>query len=392
VAPAKFLFTAVQPGFEAALKQEVARRDASLKFAFSRPGFVTFRIGSDASAAGREQAAPSGGGGTASGGGRAASVDDPAASGERAGFRAAFARTWGYSLGKVAGPDARELASELWRIVAARCSADRIAEFRHVHAWRRGDVAGAELPGDEHFDAAGAAAARNAGELVVRERAAARDGAVLALNAQAAAGELVLDCVLVEAGEWWVGWHRAGSPETRWPGGVPPLKPHEAMISRAYLKLEEALLWSELPVRAGDRCVEIGSAPGGSCFALLERGCTVVGVDPAEMDPKVLAHPRFTHVRSRAKDTDRAVFRGSRWLTADINLPPTYTLDTVEAVVADPEARIEGLVLTLKLADPAIAAQLPLFNKRIRSWGYSFVRARQLAFDRQEVCVVARRS
>ena len=51
------------------------------------------------------------------------------------------------------------------------------------------------------------------------------------------------------------------------------------------------------------------------------------------MDPAVLAHPRFTHVRARAKDVDRSVFRGCRWLTSDINLPPNYTLDAVEAIV-----------------------------------------------------------
>jgi hypothetical protein len=97
-------------------------------------------------------------------------------------------------------------------------------------------------------------------------------------------------------------------------------------------------------------------------------------------------------VRARAKDVDREVFRGCRWLTADINLPPTYTLDAVEAVVTDPQVQIEGLVLALKLTDPALAAELPSFNKRIRSWGYTWVRARQLAFNRQEVCVVATRS
>ena len=215
---------------------------------------------------------------------------------------------------------------------------------------------------------------------------------VPSINLHAAAGDLVLDCVLVEPNEWWFGWHRADSPETRWPGGVPSIAAPGDMISRAYLKLVEALLWSELPLRAGDACVEIGSAPGGSCQVLLERGCAVVGVDPAEMDSKVLAHPRFKHVRARAKDVDRAVFRGCRWLTADINLPPTYTLDTVEAVVTAPGVLIDGLVLTLKLNGTAAAAELPAFNKRIRSWGYPGVRARQLAFNRGEVCVVARRS
>lgn len=73
----------------------------------------------------------------------------------------------------------------------------------------------------------------------------------------------------------------------------------------------------------------------------------------------------------------------------DANVAPKYTLDTVEAIVTQPEVRIEGLLLTLKLTDLALAAELPLFHKRIRSWGYRRVRARQLAFNRQEVCVVA---
>jgi 23S rRNA (cytidine2498-2'-O)-methyltransferase len=358
----KFLFTAAQPGFEAALKQEVARRCPELKFAFSRPGFVTFRI------------------------------PDVAARDPELSFRAAFARTWGYSLGKAADGGTRELAGQFWKIVAARCGADRLGEFRHLHAWPRSGVPDGALPGDDDLDAAADAAARAAGEAILRQRPDATARSQLALNEHAAAGDLVLDCVLVEPSEWWLGWHRADSPETRWPGGVPSIAGPRETISRAYFKLREALLWSELPVRAGDRCVEIGSAPGGSCQALLERGCSVVGIDPAEMDAKVLMEPRFTHVRARAKDVDRAIFRGCRWLMADINLPPTYTLDTVEGVVTAPEVRIDGLVLTLKLNDPAAAAQLPAFNKRIRSWGYPGVKARQLAFNRREVCVVARRS
>jgi 23S rRNA (cytidine2498-2'-O)-methyltransferase len=161
------------------------------------------------------------------------------------------------------------------------------------------------------------------------------------------------------------------------------------MISRAYLKLEEALRWSELPIRPGDRCVEIGSAPGGSCAALLERGCIVTGIDPADMHAPVLANPHFTHLRMRARDVPREVFRDARWLMSDSNVAPKHTLDTVEAIVTARDVRLEGLVLTLKLTDPRLAAQLPAFHKRIRGWGYEHVRARQLAFNRQEVCVVA---
>ncbi len=74
---------------------------------------------------------------------------------------------------------------------------------------------------------------------------------------------------------------------------------------------------------------------------------------------------------------------------ADTNVAPKHTLDTVEAIVTAPDVHLEGLVLTLKLTDPRLAAELPAFHKRIRGWGYQHVRARQLAFNRQEVCVVA---
>jgi 23S rRNA (cytidine2498-2'-O)-methyltransferase len=349
---ARFLFAACQPGFEAALKHEVARRHPGLRFAFSRPGFVTFRVADEAEA------------------------DAPPA------LRCAFARTWGYSLGKVAGTDAGALARDAWALAARSGDA---APFGHLHVWPRERA----LPGDEGFDAAAATPADAAGEQLLAQRPTSAPAP--ALNAEAQAGDTVLDCVLVEPHEWWIGWHRAGQPETRWPGGVPLIVAPANMISRAYLKIEEALRWSELPIEAGDRCVEIGSAPGGSCAALLERGCIVTGIDPAEMDPAVLANPRFTHVRARARDVPRATFRGARWLMSDTNVAPKHTLDTVAAIVKAPDVRLEGLVLTLKLTDARLTAQLPAFHKRIRGWGYAYVRARQLAFNRQEVCVVATR-
>ena len=349
----RFLFAACQSGSEAALKGDVARRNPSLRFAFSRPGFVTFRIPDDA-------------------------ADDSSPA-----LRSAFARTWGYSLGKLLGADANELARDFWTLIAAERASHGVAQFHHLHVWQRETA----LPGDEGFDPTASTPAHEAGALLLAQRP--KSALAPSLNAEVARGEAVLDCVVVEPHEWWVGWHRAESPETRWPGGVPLLAAPPNMISRAYLKIEEALRWSELPIKAGDRCVEIGSAPGGSCAALLERGCIVTGIDPAEMDPAVLADPNFTHVRARARDVPRAAFRDARWLMSDTNVAPKHTLDTVEAIVNARDVRLEGLVLTLKLTDPRLAAGLPAFHKRIRGWGYQHVRARQLAFNRREVCVVA---
>lgn len=348
---ARFLFVVTQEGAERPLKNEVAREHPELRFAFSRPGFVTFRF------------------------------PDESAAGEFS-LRSVFARTWGHSLGKVSGNDDAQLARDAWGLVIEQIHEQTLP---HVHVWQRERP----LPGDETFDASADARASTVGNLLVEQRANPPQRPTV--NAAAATGELVVDCVLVERNEWWLGWHRAASPETRWPGGVPPIASVARPISRAYFKIFEALEWSELPVAAGDRCVEIGSSPGGSCLALLERGLLVTGIDPAEMDPDVLAHPNFTHVRSRAKDVKRSVFRDCRWLVMDANVPPSYTLDTLDGVLTSGGARPEGLVLTLKLTDPAFAEKLPAIADRLRRYGYSRVRMRQLAFNRQEVCAVVDR-
>jgi 23S rRNA (cytidine2498-2'-O)-methyltransferase len=347
---ARFVFAVTQAGAERALKNELARDQPQLKLAFSRPGFVTFRVPDDA------QAEPK--------------------------LESVFARTWGHSLGKVLGDDDTQLARDAWRLVADALTteAQRIA---HVHVWPRERA----LPGDEGYDASGDELARAVGEILLAQRPST-DAPRPFVNATAAVGELVLDCVLVERREWWLGWHRAESPETRWPGGVPPIAVPPRMISRAYLKLVEALEWSQLPIKAGDRCVEIGSAPGGSCLALLERGLVVTGIDPAEMDPAVLAYPSFTHLRARAKDVKRDVFRACRWLVMDANVAPNYTLDTLDGLLTQAGVRPEGLVLTLKLTDSKLAEKLPSVALRIRRHGYGRVRMRQLAFNRQEICAV----
>jgi 23S rRNA (cytidine2498-2'-O)-methyltransferase len=47
------------------------------------------------------------------------------------------------------------------------------------------------------------------------------------------------------------------------------------------------------------------------------------------------------------------------------------------------------MLLTLKLTDWSLAAQLPEWINRVRGWGYNVVRARQLVHNRQEICVAA---
>ena len=123
----------------------------------------------------------------------------------------------------------------------------------------------------------------------------------------------------------------------------------------------------------------------------LDRGLFVTGIDPAEVDPILLEHPRFRHLRKRSKEVRRSEYLGVRWLAADMNLAPTYTLDAVEAIVTHPDVHIRGMVLTLKLADWSQADRLAEYAARVHGWGYRDVRMRQLASGGQEVCLVALR-
>jgi 23S rRNA (cytidine2498-2'-O)-methyltransferase len=377
-----FIFVNCQVGAEAALKAEIARKWPAFRFAFSRPGFLTYKL-------------PTG----------AALADD-------FDLHSVFARAYGFSLGKAEGETLEQRAAEVWKLAGEQ-------QFETLHVWQRdlyepghrgyepgmteltveAETAIRAAAQDQSQFTRKAATLDRTSEVSHQDSASAVNATVATKETQQShglpetvrAGQLVLDCAIVEPNQWWVGYHRAGSIASRWPGGMHCIELPADAASRAYLKMAEALAWSRMPLRAGDIWAEIGSAPGGASQALLSHGLKVIGIDPANMDTAVLANPNFTHWKKRGADIRRREFRKVKYLTADINVAPSYTLDTVEAIVTHPEVKIQGLLLTLKLLDWKLADQLPEFLDRIRSWGYGQVRARQLHHNRQEVCVSAKR-
>jgi 23S rRNA (cytidine2498-2'-O)-methyltransferase len=344
--PPDFVFATCQVGAEGALKAENARAWPALHFAYSRGGFLTFKM-------------PAG----------HALADD-------LDLGSVFARAHGISLGKVSFETLAAGAAEVWRIAGRR-------PYDALHVWQRDTAAIGHRGFEPHVTPAALAAEeaiRGQSEAIARP-----------LARVAEPGALVLDCILVEAHEWWVGYHRATTPERCFPGGLRDIGLPEGAVSRAYLKMEEALAWSGLPIQAGQKFVEIGCAPGGASQALLDRGLRVIGIDPARVDARVLEHPNFTHVQKRGADVRRREFRGVTWLAADMNVAPRYTLDTVEAIVTHPTINIRGLLLTLKLLEWKLAEQVPAYIERVKRWGYSHVAARQLPHNRREVCLAALR-
>lgn len=357
----QFVFLTCRVGAEAALKQEVARSEAEWRVSFSRPGFVTFKLPEGSRL-------PEGNG-----------LDEQ----QLAERNWTLARAHGFSLGKVTGESLAELASRVWTQAGE-------LPFADVHVWERD----ARTSDEEEYSAV-------ASPLAFEIEQAIRAAAPEASGIKPREGEerrkpspkhgRVLDVVIVAPNEWWIGHHRVRTSQQRWAGGAIPVRTPAHAVSRAYTKMAEALAWSGLPIEKEDECVELGCAPGGACQALLDRGLFVTGIDPAEVDPILHEQPRFRHLRKRSKEVRRSEFLGVRWLAADMNLAPNYTLDAVEAVIKHPGVHIRGLVLTLKLADWELAEQLGEYAARVRGWGYRDVRMRQLASGGQEVCLVALR-
>ena len=348
-----FVFVVCQAGAEAALKTEIRRRHPELRLAFSRPGFVTFK------------------------------TPDTRGFIENFQLKSVFARAWGHSIGKVVGSDTATMVREYGELLSAHLSAEQLAACRHVHVWERDRF----LPGSRGFEPGVSVLATEVGRIL--EPSSEDTTAKRSVNAIPEAEQLIIDCVLVEPGEWWIGWHIADEGPSCWPGGAPQIQLPEHAVSRTWLKMTEGLMWSGFPVNSGDSAVEIGSSPGGSCQALLGLGLTVTGIDPAEMAEALSKEEKFTHVRGRAKEQPRRFFSNFRWLASDASAVPNYALDSIEAIVTHKSVNIEGLLLTLKFTDWKLADEIPLYHKRIRSWGYQNVRSRQLAFNRREICVAA---
>lgn len=368
-----FVFFACQIGAEPALKQELAREWPALRFAFSRPGFLTFKLSSNTQ------------------------LPDNFAD------ALVFARAAGFCLGKSTGTTATKRAESVWKLIGER-------PVTQLHVWPRDRYSPgfrAYEPGLTPESVEVERVIREAGEgrftsavsndnsiappfAPVSHRKGKTSGPVSHKGA-ATTGPLVADVMIVDENEWWVGYHRVHSLVSSWPGGFLQASLPSEAVSRAWLKMHEALLWSGFDPRPGQSCVEIGSAPGGAAQFLLAKGLDVVGIDPAKMDPVVLADPHFRHILKRSKEVPRREFVGVDWLTCDINLPPNYTLDAVKAIVTHPGVRFKGMLLTLKLVEWSLADEIPKFLEKIRAWGFPIVRARQLHHNRQEICVAASR-
>jgi 23S rRNA (cytidine2498-2'-O)-methyltransferase len=335
-----------QNGAEPVLKKELSQAFPAYRFAFSRPGFLTFK------ASGPDK-----------------QID------LRASLNLIFSRAWGTSLGKIRGDGDVKAKSALAEAVKL-LGKDKTLR---LHVWERDFHA----PGEEPQNYVRGALAKQA-----RAEILGLAGDVFYPEAQAQDGDRVFDVVIVEENEWWFGFHIHGQDHSPFAGGLVEIDLPKESPSRAYLKIEEALLWTGVKLKAGETALEVGSAPGGATYALLQRGLFVIGVDPGRMDPEVRAHPKFRFIGLSVKRVERGDLPEKLdWILLDVHVEPEEALAEIARIVGWFRGSLKGAFLTLKLNDWSLAAEIPRFLAKVKAMGFTDIRAKQLASNRQEFFV-----
>ena len=187
----------------------------------------------------------------------------------------------------------------------------------------------------------------------------------------------------------WIGTSAAAA--TRWPLGIPRLRRDGRAPSRSAQKLAEAIVVflggrEADHLRAGQRAVDLGAAPGGWTWVLASRGLRVVAVDNGPLKGEVAHDPRVRHLRA-----DGLTWRPPRpvdWLVCDIVEQPARIAELVAGWIADGDAQAAmfNLKLPMKRRYDEVRRCQALIEQRLRGVG---VRAtldlRHLYHDREEV-------
>ena len=217
-------------------------------------------------------------------------------------------------------------------------------------------------------------------------------------------GEIIGTVVELGASEFWAGLHRHApflSPDPAGDAGI--AMPAESP-SRAWLKLEEAARFFGLEFTCKDIVVELGCAPGGVVLALINRGVSVIGVDPAKMADVVLAsaiaerqdapadRPWFFQCRKPAALTSRRdLGQGVTWFMSDMNQSPEVVLKEC-ARFCKMAPSIRGVLITLKLTDLLQVADKSRWFASLAEMGFKTIRLQQLSVHHKEFALLALRS
>ncbi|MFZ4715026.1 MAG: SAM-dependent methyltransferase [Bacteriovoracaceae bacterium] len=201
--------------------------------------------------------------------------------------------------------------------------------------------------------------------------------------------ETIIDLIMVEEDEIWVGMRKVMKEEHLIAGNRPEIELPVEAPSRAYLKIAEAFYLFRPSILPGETIMEIGSAPGGASYYLLSQGYKVIGVDNAQMDEKVFHHPNFKLIKKVAGSVEASDFSDKvKWLAMDINVKPEIAFIELKKILPHlPD--LKGALLTLKMPKVDGYLEVPEYLKRLSKLGFKKLTPIQLFYNKQEVFIYA---
>jgi 23S rRNA (cytidine2498-2'-O)-methyltransferase len=155
----------------------------------------------------------------------------------------------------------------------------------------------------------------------------------------------------------------------------------EAAPSRASMKLVEALAWLDRSPEPGDLCVDLGAAPGGWSWVLLEQRARVIAVDPAKLDRSLVGRKGLIHAQGDAFRFNPE--EPADWLFCDLAWRPLEAAGLLAKWARRAWARL--LVANIKLPMRKKAEYLFRVRDILEDGGWTSLRVRQLYHDRDEV-------
>ncbi|UCB55624.1 MAG: 23S rRNA (cytidine(2498)-2'-O)-methyltransferase RlmM [Thiotrichales bacterium] len=185
----------------------------------------------------------------------------------------------------------------------------------------------------------------------------------------------------------------------RAPMGIPRLRMPQSAPSRSTLKLDEAINWffsddeQKSWFRAGMHAVDLGAAPGGWSWQLVERGLLVTAVDNGPMDSALMQTGMIEHLR-----TDAFTFKPARnidWLVCDMAERPLHVSRLIARwfTLGYCKAAIFNLKLPMKKRYQSILECRQLLNRELDNAGIKHrLRVKHLYHDREEVTACLTRS
>ena len=200
-----------------------------------------------------------------------------------------------------------------------------------------------------------------------------------------------LHLFFIDSTNAWIGASPVNN-SARDPMGIPRLRMPESAPSRSTLKLEEAINWffdtqeQDNFFKPGMRAVDLGAAPGGWSWQLVNRGLLVTAVDNGPMNGALMASGMVEHLR-----TDAFTYRPQRkidWLVCDMAERPLHVSRLIARWFGQQlcSAAIFNLKLPMKKRYQAVMECKDLLEHALNDAGVRHrLRIKQLYHDREEV-------